>query len=488
MNSNSQCVLVLGVGASGRAAARLAAAHGASVTLCDTRPEAALADEVAALRAEGFTVLCDRRAAPPEHFHLAVAGPGLSPTTGLYRSVKERRIPLLGELEFGWRLARRHTVAVTGTNGKTTTTELITHVLNAGGLPAKAAGNIGLPVSELARDPSLEAYGSLVLEVSSFQLEEAKEFRPEISVMLNLTPDHLDRHGDMAEYARVKARIFRHQRAGNLTVIQTEALAYLRSLGVNLSGRIVTFSATSPRADLHYDDGLIASSLPDWQGPLLALQQTRLRGAHNAENVMATLAVGRELGLRLEDMVRAIKTFQPGAHRYEIVGECNGVTFVNDSKATNLDAMMKAVEATPAVTSGETNIVLIAGGSAKGVEYYEAGPLLARRAKAAVLIGASRDNLREAWSLFTPCHLAEDLEDAVRLAVELAEPGDVVLLSPACSSFDQFIGYTQRGELFKAIVEDLSDTTYGAPLWSSPTRDSGTGKTSSNESKTETEL
>jgi UDP-N-acetylmuramoylalanine--D-glutamate ligase len=226
---------------------------------------------------------------------------------------------------------------------------------------------------------------------------------------------------------------------------------------------------------------LIVGSLPDWQGPLLAMQQTALRGAHNAENVMAALAVGRELGISLEDMVRAIKSYRPAAHRCEVVGERDGVVFVNDSKATNLDAMIKAIGATPAVLPDEPNILLIAGGTGKGQEFHEAGPLLAKRVKAAFLIGESRSAMREAWNLFTTCHLVDDLEEAVRFAVELGESGDVVLLSPACASFDQFTGYTQRGDVFKAIVAGLSATTYSASLWSNPTRDSGASKSSSRE-------
>ena len=481
MTLKSQCVLVMGLGASGRAAARLARSHGARVTVCDTREEDAFPESCAELRDAGIEVECGRDGLPPGRFDLAVVSPGLAPDSPLYRSVSDAGIPLLAELEFGWQCARCPTVAITGTNGKTTTTELVTHLLNSSEIPAVSAGNIGRPVSEVALE--VEHEPRLVLEVSSFQLETVRDFRPDIAVLTNLTPDHLDRHGSMSAYARLKARLCeRHAKTG-ITVIQSEALAYLRSLEIEIPGRLVTFSAASRRADLHYADGLIMGSLPDWQGPLLALQQTRLRGAHNAENVMAAMAVGRELGLSLEQMVRAVKSFQPGAHRYEFVREWNGVTFVNDSKATNLDAMMKAITATPAVVESEPNIVLIAGGSGKGLEFHEAGPLLARRAKAAVLIGESREAMRSAWSLFTTCHLAEDLEEAVRIAVELSESGDVVLLSPACASFDLFTGYAHRGECFKAIVEELTNTTYGGALWSSPTRDCGVGDTSSRENQ-----
>lgn len=479
MELETKQVLVVGLGASGQAAARLALARGAAVTICDTRSVEVFTGTFDELRSAGARIAFDCDQVPPGQFDLAVVSPGLDPSVQLYRSLRASGIRIVGELEFGWRLAECPTVAVTGTNGKTTTTELIAHLLKSAGRFAAVGGNIGRPASEIAL--SEQEAEQLVLEVSSFQLETAEAFRPEIAVLLNLTPDHLDRHGSMADYARAKALIFAVQQADNLAVVQSEAMAYLRSLRVDLPGRLVTFSATSRRADLYFEDGLIMSSLPDWKGPLLSLQQTHLRGPHNAENVMAALAVGRELGLSLEGMVKAMKSFRPGAHRCELVGERNDVLFVNDSKATNLDAMMKAVEATPCVAPDEPNVLLIAGGVGKGLEFHEAGPLLARRVKAAFLIGEAREQMREAWNLFTTCHLADDLEEAVLAAVEQAEMGDVVLLSPACASFDQFTGYAQRGESFKAIIEGLENTTYGGPLRPDPTRDSGMSETTSRE-------
>jgi UDP-N-acetylmuramoylalanine--D-glutamate ligase len=479
MTSVPQNILVIGLGESGQAAALLAAAGGACVTAADSRPASAFSGTLDNLRAAGVAVETGAEVIPSGGFDLAVVSPGLSPRADLYRSLSESDIPVIGELEFGWSHIGAPTVAITGTNGKTTTTELITHMLYEAGQRTVAAGNIGLPASRVALGGAVPE--RLVLEVSSFQLETTTVFDPEVSVLLNITPDHLDRHGSTAEYARIKARILSTRRTDAVAVVQSEALAYLRSLKVEIPRRLVTFSSGSRKADLYFEDGLVMGGSGDWKGPLLSLQQTRLRGGHNAENIMAAMAVGREFGLSLEQMVRSVKTYRPAEHRIEPAGEINGVIFVNDSKATNLDAMMRAIEAMSSMIAEEPNILLIAGGSGKGLEFHEAGPLLSRRVKAAFLIGESRESMKAAWSLFTSCNLAGDLEEAVMLAVEMAEIGDVVLLSPACASFDQFTGYAHRGDCFKAIVADLMNTTYGAPLLSRSTTDCGPRKTASKE-------
>jgi UDP-N-acetylmuramoylalanine--D-glutamate ligase len=240
-------------------------------------------------------------------------------------------------------------------------------------------------------------------------------------------------------------------------------------LGVKVPAKLITFSAQNRRADIHLDRTLIISRLEGWVGPLIDLEKTNLRGAHNAENVMATLAVGRVLRLPLEEMVAAIASFKPGAHRCEFIAEINGVKFVNDSKATNLDAVAKALQTMPAAQPGESNVLLIAGGRDKGLDYHDLGPLLAQRVKHAVLLGEAREKLRAAWSLFTPCTLADSLLEAVNEAVKNAAPGDVVLLSPACSSFDLFRDYRHRGEVFRQAVEQLQRTTNGGVTENAPT-------------------
>lgn len=462
-------VLVVGLGLSGRAAARLLASRGAKVTAVDTRAGLDAGDLADVEVKLGVDTVAN------DGFDLAVISPGLSPNCELMRSVAG--IPMVGELELGWQFADRPSVAITGTNGKTTTTQLIDHVLNACGRRSAAVGNIGQPVCDIAARAGDLDY--LTIETSSFQLESIREFRPRVAVLTNITTDHMDRYHGMADYVRAKANIFLHQQPSDSAVVQTEALAYLRTLDVAIAASTITFSANSRRADLHLDGDLIVSSLQGWEGPILAMQQTNLRGPHNAENVMATLAVGRELGLPLEAMVKALKTFRAAPHRCELVAEVNGVQFINDSKATNLAAMTQAIAAIPGGSRDEPNVWLIAGGSDKGFEFHDAGPVLAQRVKGAFLIGETGGRMKSAWSLFTACQISDHLEKAVQSAAQHAAPGEVVLLSPACASFDQFSNYAERGNRFKEIVAGLLRTTYSGRQCT-PTTTSGDFSTRSN--------
>jgi UDP-N-acetylmuramoylalanine--D-glutamate ligase len=295
----------------------------------------------------------------------------------------------------------------------------------------------------------------LTLEVSSFQLEFTQFFRPAIAVLLNVTPDHLDRYASMADYARAKARLFMNQQAFDWAIVQSEALAQLRSLKLEIPSKVITFSADNREADIYLDRGLLISRIDDWPGPLLDMDQCGLRGPHNAENLMAALAVGRVLRIPLERTVESMKTYVPAAHRCELVAEINGVKFINDSKATNVDALHKALLSITPKSGGEPNVWLIAGGKDKGFEYHDIGPLLAQRVKGAFLLGETREKIRAAWSLFTPCTLVDSLLEAVTDAARNAVAGDVVLLSPACSSFDQFQNYQHRGEVFRQAVKGL---------------------------------
>lgn len=460
-------VLVIGLGVSGAAAARLLVSRGARVTAMDNSDTPALRREAEELRDLGVRVELDLRLAPAGQFDFAVVSPGVTMDSQLVKELRQREIPIIGELELGWQQAVCLNVSVTGTNGKTTTTELIAHVLTHCHKRTLAAGNIGKPLCSLASETKQLDY--LTLEVSSFQLETIRFFRPAVAVLLNITPDHLDRHHTMSDYARAKARIFENQQPFDWAIVQTEALAMLRTLGVKVPSKLITFSANNRRADIHLDRSLIISRMDGWVGPLIDLDKTNLRGPHNAENVMAALAVGRVLRLPLEQMVEAIASFKPGAHRCELVAEVNGVRFVNDSKATNLDAVSKALQTMPASQPGEPNVLLIAGGRDKGLDYHDLGPLLAQRVKHAFLLGETREKLRAAWSLFTPCTLADSLLEAVNEAARSAAPGDVVLLSPACSSFDLFRDYRHRGEVFRQAVVQLQRTSNGGVVAGSPT-------------------
>lgn len=450
--------LVVGLGASGLAATRLLRARGARVTAVDAADTPALRRLREELTAAGVRVELDCHAAPAGEFDLAVLSPGVMSDSPYHRELAGRGVNLVSELELGWQESICLNIAVTGTNGKTTTTELIAHLLTHCHKRTLAAGNIGTPLCAVA-DQTREL-DFLTLEVSSFQLEHIRFFRSAVAVFLNLTSDHLDRHGTLAAYALAKARLFENQQPFDWAIVQSEALAYLRSLNVKVPAKVITFSANNQRADLFLDRGLIISSMPEWNGVLLDTARTSLRGPHNAENIMAALAVGRVLRLPLKQMIEAVQSFRAAEHRCEFFAEINGVQFVNDSKATNPDALAKALRTVPAAKVGEPNVWLIAGGRDKGMSFHELGPELARRVKHAYLLGETRERLRAAWSLFTPCTLVESLAEAVEAAGAQAVAGDVVLLSPACASFDQFRDYVHRGSSFKEAVESWRRAGY----------------------------
>jgi len=443
-------VLVIGLGASGVAASELLCRKGAKVLAVDNAETEPLRQAAAALRSQGVEVQLGVEQPPEGHFDLAVVSPGVPRTNQILNGMVRRQAPVIGELELGYQHSLCLNIAITGTNGKTTTTELVERLLTQNQIKTVAAGNIGLPLCAVAeRTRELDF---LTLEVSSFQLETIQFFRPTIAVLLNLTPDHLDRYPSLAEYAKAKARLFANQQPFDWAVVQSEALAQLRALKVEIPSKLVTFSASERTADLYLDRGLLISRLADWSGPLLDMRRSQLRGPHNAENLMAALAAGRALRIPLERMVASLESYVPAPHRGELVAEINGVKFINDSKATNVDALYKALLACPAGPGHEPNVWLIAGGKDKGFEYHEVGPLLSQRVKRAYLMGETREKIRAAWSLFTPCTLVDSLLEAVADAARNAAPGDVVLLSPACSSFDQFQNYQHRGEVFRQAV------------------------------------
>ncbi|MCI0745455.1 MAG: UDP-N-acetylmuramoyl-L-alanine--D-glutamate ligase [Verrucomicrobia subdivision 3 bacterium] len=446
-------VLVLGLGASGKAACDLLLRRRARVWAVDEADSQPLRREAVDLRAKCIDVQLGIAPLPNVRFDLAVVSPGVPWDSAALKVVAGQHIPIIGELELGYQNSVCLNIAITGTNGKTTTTELVERLLRQNQIKTVAAGNIGTPVCSVAEQT--KDLDFLTLEVSSFQLETIQFFRPAVAVLLNITPDHMDRYSGMADYARAKARIFMNQQAFDWAIVQSEALAQLRSLNVPIPSKIVTFSVNNRRADIYFDRGLLQSRLEGWTGPLLDMDHCQLRGPHNAENLMAALAVGRVLRVPLEGMAESLKSYSPAPHRCELVAEVNGVKYINDSKSTNLDSLQKALLTVPQGRAGEPNVLLIAGGKDKAFEYHDVGPLLSQRVKAAFLIGETREKLRAAWSLFTPCTLSDSLLEAVQSAARGAESGDIVLLSPACSSFDQFQNYKHRGDVFRQAVKDL---------------------------------
>ena len=438
-----QKVAVIGLDASGTAVCALLKKMGATVFGCPADGEASQKET------DRKTVLT-----LPGKLDFAVYSASCSRSHPDVAKLEARKVPVISDLEFSSRYFRCLSIAITGTNGKTTTAELVAAMLGEAQRKTVRAGASGLPLAEVAEQTRELDFATL--DINAFQLEGIEHFRPSVGVITNLPGDHLDRYSSVGDYARVMGGMFRNQQVFDWAIVQSEALAHLRALKVEIPSKIITFSARNRRADLYFDRGLLISALENWSGPLFNMEHGALRGPHQAENVMAALAVGRVLRIPLEQMVQALKTYRPGPHRMELVGEANGVKFVNNSKAMNVDAVEQSIEVIPEGPGGEPNVWLIAGGRDKSLNHHDLGPLLARRVKGAFLLGEAREKLRAAWSLFTPCTVVETLLEAVTNAAQSAVAGDVILLSPACSSLDMFRSYQHRGEIFRAAVQTVA--------------------------------
>jgi UDP-N-acetylmuramoylalanine--D-glutamate ligase len=435
----NQNVAVLGAGLSGSAAALLLASEGAQVTVLDSASESELLKSTLDnLRSHGVRVVCGSEA--DQHsptFEWMVLSPGIDPISRLATKFSARGIDTISELELGWCSCEIPVIAVTGTNGKTTTTELLAQMLNACGQRTIACGNIGKPLSEVAREKA--PLDLLTVEVSSFQLEAIRTFRPSISLWLNFAPDHLDRYRSVSEYRAAKLRIFENQTEQDVAIVNaTETVPAIRP-------HRITFSAYSNRGDFRLSDGAIVYE----NQPVLRLTDTKLRGLHNIENLMATLAVGLALNLPFAQMAQAIRDYEPRPHRCEFVRELNGVEYVNDSKATNLDAVEKAL------ISQIKPVVLIAGGKDKGFTFDPLRHLIKDKVKSAILIGEMAESIRHSWDGAVKSESAISLADAVQRARNLASAGDIVLFSPGTSSFDMFKSYADRGDQFRKLVQSL---------------------------------
>jgi UDP-N-acetylmuramoylalanine--D-glutamate ligase len=429
--------VVLGLGHSGEAAAILLREEGADVTICESCDNPGLRDKSSRLKAQGIEVILGPAAdSNPAAYDVCILSPGIDSAVPLVQNVLRKRIPVIGELELAFEECICPVVAITGTNGKTTTTELTTAMLQGSGVRTMASGNIGLPFATAVRQS--HELDVIILEVSSFQLETINAFRPHVSVWLNLSPNHLDRYRDMEEYRRAKLRIFMNQTSEDFSVVNA------RENLPPISARMITFSAYDAEADFTLRNGVIHYR----NEPVLDQRKTRLAGIHNAENLMAALGVGLALGVEFERMAAAVGEYTAPVHRCEFVRDLEGVRWINDSKATNLDSVEKAI------LSQTRPIVLIAGGKDKGFEFDSIAPLVRERVRVAVLIGEMKERISRSWS-GVDCRISASLEEAVELAREAANDGDTVLFSPGTSSYDMFRNYGERGNRFKNAVNAL---------------------------------
>jgi len=450
MELKNKRVLVVGLGKSGIAAALFLRKQGARVTVSDARSAVALAKEIPALLDAGVMVesgghglLTFRRQ------DLIVISPGVPLDTPEVKQVIGYGVPVIGELELASRFLKGRVVAITGSNGKTTTTTLIGKIFEDAGLPTLVGGNIGTPVIDLAPSSTEETVD--VLEVSSFQLETIEQFRPWIALVLNITPDHLDRHGSFETYAAMKTRITENQQADDFLILNAEDKP-TQMVAAKTKAQIFWFSPRRPikqGAFVHGESIVFIPREGAKAEPILLVAEITLRGAHNVENVLAAVCAACLAGVPAEKIRATVASFKAVEHRLEFVRCLQGVDYFNDSKATNVDAATKAIEAFP------SGIHLILGGKDKDSDYTVLSPLLRERVKAVYTIGSAAEKIERELHGVVKMVGAGTIDVAVREANKAAVPGDVVLLAPACSSFDQFENYEHRGRTFRQIVNAL---------------------------------
>ena len=452
MELKNKRVLVVGLGKSGLAAALFLRDRGARVTVSDTRSAAALGDQIPALleagimvEAGGHGLLTFRRQ------DLIVVSPGVPLDTPEVKNAQQLGLTVIGELELASRFLAGEIVAVTGSNGKTTTTTLIGHIFADAGRRTQVGGNIGLPVIELIAESDPETWN--ILEVSSFQLETTVEFRPKIALVLNITPDHLDRHKTFEQYWAAKARITARQGSNDYLILNAEDPAAQR-VAAKTKAQIYWFSSLRQIKQgtfVHGESILFLAQEGGKPEPILPIAEISLKGAHNIENVLAAVCAARLAGIDSDTIRGTVRAFKAVEHRLEWVKTIRGVEFYNDSKATNVDATMKAL------ASFQAGIHLILGGKDKDSDYTQLAPLLRERVKTVYTIGSAAEKIERELAGVVKIESAGTLDAAVNAAATAAVSGDVVLLAPACSSFDQFENYEQRGRAFREFVQAIKE-------------------------------
>lgn len=450
MDLKNKRVLVVGLGKSGISAAMFLRKLGARVTVSDTRSATALAKEIPTLldagimvEAGGHGLLTFRRQ------DLIVVSPGVPMDTPEVKQSLEYGMKVIGELELASRFLKGRVVAITGSNGKTTTTTLVGKIFSDAGVQTQVGGNIGLPVIDLIEKSTPETTN--VLEVSSFQLETIEEFHPHIAVVLNITPDHLDRHGSFEAYAAAKTRITERQGSEDFLVLNAEDKP-TQMVAAKSKAQIYWFSPRRPikqGAFVHGESIVFIPREGAKPEPVMPVAEIHLKGAHNVENVLAAVCTARLAGIPAEKIRASVAAFKAVEHRLEFVRTVNGVEFYNDSKATNVDAAMKALASFP------KGIHLILGGKDKDSDYTLMADLLRERVKTVYTIGSAAEKIERHLQGVVKMVAAGTLQAAVAEAAKTATPGEVVLLSPACSSFDQFDNYEHRGRMFRQFVNEL---------------------------------
>lgn len=446
-------VLIIGAARSGIACAKFLAARGAVVAINDQKPLAEWSAEAVALKNEGIG--CVPGETPGwllDNIELVVVSPGVPSKSIPLRYAERAGAEVIGEVELASRYLKGRIVAITGSNGKTTTTALIGELLKDAGLKVQVGGNIGTPLISLVESSSDD--GWTVVELSSFQLETIKSFHPAVAVVLNVTPNHMDRYESFTDYAAAKHRIFMNQTPSDVAVLNADD-EVVSTWAQGLRARVVEFSTQRelPEGLFLREGRELVSRTAEGEKILLRRDEMSLRGLHNVENVLAALSAGLACGASPDSMRRTISGFQPVEHRLEFVIEIDGVRFYNDSKATSVDASVKALEA---FQDEAGKVVLILGGRGKKAPYAPLASLVRSNVRELILIGEDAQTIATELGEFAPSQRATDMRDAVNRSFAVAHAGDIVLLAPACASFDMFESFEHRGRVFKNEVQSLT--------------------------------
>lgn len=440
-------IAVIGMGKTGIAAAVFLDDNGAAVVAVDEKPRNRWGAEFEQIAHRPRLVLGRYDETALDGADLVVPSPGIPPRHPILTAARQKKIPILSEIELAYRFIRVPIIAVTGTNGKTTTTTLLGEILARAGKKVHVGGNIGNPLIEYAGTAQTDDF--IVAEISSFQLQWAETFSPHAAILLNITCDHVNYHGSFEEYRRIKGRIFEHQRENDLAVLNAED-PHQEGLGPSLRAAVVRFSSVRPQSPgLCLENGCIVYRHPGGSEERYPSEMIRLPGLHNVENVMAAVAAARFCGCSKESITEAVSQFRGLPHRIEFAGEKRSVVFYDDSKGTNVDAVVRALQ------TFSSPVILLLGGRDKDGNFEALKPLLRAKTKQVVLFGEARDRIEPQLGGAIPIAKETTLKEAVLRAYRDAVPGDIVLLSPGCASFDAFANYKERGNHFKEVVGNL---------------------------------
>ncbi len=440
-------IAVIGMGKTGVAVAGFLGNRGASVVVADEKPVDQWATNNAAIARQSWLSLGPYSPDVLKDVDAVVPSPGIAPRSDILLAARARHLPVLSEIELAYRFIRVPIIAVTGTNGKTTTTTLLGELLRRSGKKVFVGGNIGTPLIDYAGRPQTDDL--IVAEISSFQLQWIETFRPHAAMLLNITCDHVDYHGSFEEYRRVKCRIFENQQESDLAILNADDDTQ-RHLPPRLRARVVSFSSLKKLdSGIFLDDQAIVYRPSGGSEERYPLEMIKLPGRHNVENIMAAVVAARFCGCSPQHIIETVSDFKGLPHRIEFAGEKNAVKFYDDSKGTNVDAVVRALE------TFNNPVILLLGGRDKDGNFEVLKPLLGRKAKQVVLFGEARERIEGQIGRDVPVVKEETLKAATLRAYREAQPGDVVLLSPGCASFDEFRDYKERGDRFKEVVEGL---------------------------------